>query len=165
MGYSALYREASSFPIPTATFLLPPGLAPIGMVHGHFRPENQVTRRHRKIARDFRCGMYVPCNSFTLRIFWKQPQSALFLSLCFSTSFSVDCFTFLIGFFSRRRLLVSEKFQGGTIWCAISSDTAEKKIRTCSRVALSFSVDKTILRPNRLQTPEPRVFHVTPPWA
>ena len=44
------------------------------MVHGHFRPENQVTRRHRKIARDFRCGVYVPCNSFTLRIFWKQPQ-------------------------------------------------------------------------------------------
>ena len=128
MGYSALYRGASSFPIPTATFLLPPGLAPIGMVHGHFRPENQVTRRHRKIARDFRCGMYVPCNSFTLRIFWKQPQSALFLSLCFSISFSMDCFTFLLGFVSRRRLVGSEKFRGGTVWCAISSDTAEKKI-------------------------------------
>ena len=154
MGYSALYRGASSFPIPIAPFLLPPGLAPIGMVHGHFRPdENQVTRRHRKIARVFRCGMYVPCNSFTLRIFWKQPQSALFLSLCFSISFSMDCFTLFTWFLfattscSQRNNLEADQL--GVLFRA----TQQRNIRTCSRVALSFSVDKTVLRLNRLQTP------------
>ena len=61
--------------------------------------------------------------------------------------------TFLLGFLSRRRLVVSKNDLEADQFGVLFRATQQRKIRTCSRVVLSFSIDKTVLRLNRLQTP------------
>jgi len=54
----------------------------------------------------------------------------------------IFAFTILLGFFSRRRLVVSENNLEAEQFGVLFRATQQRKIRTCSRVAMSFSLEK-----------------------